>query len=339
MVGFKYGNFVCLQGLKNEAYNGKLGIIKSLSPDENTGRYRVEVQIDEASQSNNREMLVKLENMVRACDNCWQAGAATMQYCGNCKNAAYCDAACQRSDWNKHKEYCSLLCTQRQIAKNPLLLATGRGSLSEVQNLVREGANVNEATKVDGRTSLYMAAEDGYLGIIQVLVQGGADKDKAVHDGSTPLFIAAEMGHLAVVQYLLQQGADQDKPMHDGTTPLYVAAQNGHLAIVQCLVQQGADKDNAMREGRTPICKAAEKGHLAIVKYLLTQGADMNKAEKTAMPPIFSSVAGGHLEVVRYLVQQGVDVNQSVDGITPLSTALAYNLTAMARYLREQGAI
>ncbi len=91
MVGFKVGNFVRLQELNNAAYNGKLARIKICTPD---GRYRVELHVDEEVASGvSREIYVKLENMVRACDCCHQAGAVTMQYCGRCKNAAYCNAA------------------------------------------------------------------------------------------------------------------------------------------------------------------------------------------------------------------------------------------------------
>jgi hypothetical protein len=98
MVGFKYENFVRLQGLSNAAYNGKLGVIKCFSVDDN-GKFAVELQEGEVALPLNREILVKPENMVRACDCCQQAGAATMQYCGRCRNAAYCNAECQRSDW------------------------------------------------------------------------------------------------------------------------------------------------------------------------------------------------------------------------------------------------
>jgi hypothetical protein len=75
MVGFKYHNFVRLQGLSNVAYNGKLARIF----DETTGRFRIELEVDEVASNLPSEMLVKPENMARACDCCHLAGAATMQ--------------------------------------------------------------------------------------------------------------------------------------------------------------------------------------------------------------------------------------------------------------------
>jgi hypothetical protein len=132
MVGFKYKNFVRLQGLSNAAYNGKLAQIKSIKADENTGRYSVELPVVEGS-STFHQISVKPENMVRACDCCYLAGAATMQYCGRCRNAAYCTAECQRSDWMRHKVDCSKMNSHRQIVKSPLHLAAGLGTLAEVQ--------------------------------------------------------------------------------------------------------------------------------------------------------------------------------------------------------------
>ncbi len=50
MVGFKLNNFVRLQGLSNEAHNGKLARIDCLLADVHTGEFRVEIQEDEELQ-------------------------------------------------------------------------------------------------------------------------------------------------------------------------------------------------------------------------------------------------------------------------------------------------
>ena len=210
MVGFRYGNYVVLQGLGNRAYNGKVAIIRTLlGADEDNGRIMVQI-VDEGvgvPSSLSRQISVKPENMVRACDCCRHAGAATMQYCGRCKNAAYCNAECQRSDWARHKVYCSTMNSQRQLVKNPLLVAAGRGRLDEVQHLVREGADVNKASKEDGLSAVRLAAEGGHLSVVQYLVQQGADINQATSRGFTPLSVATIKGHTAVANYLREHGA------------------------------------------------------------------------------------------------------------------------------------
>jgi ankyrin repeat protein len=307
MVGFKYHNFVRLQGFSNAAYNGKLARIETIA-DPTTGRYRVALQDDdEAAVASHlsREILVKPENMLRACDCCHRADSTTMQYCGRCRNAAYCNAECQRGDWKRHKADCSKMNCQRQIIKSPLFLAVTVGNLPEVANLVRAGADVNTAAKEDGSCLLYMAAETDQLAVVKYLVQQGAEKDTADNAGATPLFMAALQGHLAVLQYLAQQGADKNKANNNGTTPLHIAAQKGHLAVVQCLVQQGADKDKVNNSGCSAVYIAAAQGHLAVVKYLVQQGADKNKAASNDTTPLSAASSQGHIALAAYLREQG----------------------------------
>ena len=52
--------------------------------------------------------------------------------------------------------------------------------------------------------------------------------------------IACEYDHLEVVRLLVDAGADKDKADDDGRTPLWMASQNGHLEVVRVLVDAGA---------------------------------------------------------------------------------------------------
>ena len=59
-------------------------------------------------------------------------------------------------------------------------------------------------------------ARNGHTEIVQLLLGGGADVDKArTDDGSTPLYKAAGKGHTEIVQLLLGCGADVDKARTD----------------------------------------------------------------------------------------------------------------------------
>ena len=54
--------------------------------------------------------------------------------------------------------------------------------------------------------------------------------------GATPVYIAAEQGHLLAVRMLLFAGAKGDTPRKDGTTPLRAAAENGHADVLELLL-------------------------------------------------------------------------------------------------------
>jgi ankyrin repeat protein len=100
--------------------------------------------------------------------------------------------------------------------------------------------------------------------------------------GATPLYVAALEGHVAVVTLLLDNGAAIEAKAEDGGTPLAIAAQQGNLEVVRLLLEKGAVVDAKDNNGVTPLARAAQSWdgfpdrHLEIVKLLLARGADPN---------------------------------------------------------------
>ena len=60
-----------------------------------------------------------------------------------------------------------------------------------------------------GKSALFLAAAEGYLGIVEALLAADADVNRARDNGCTPLYILSQNGHLNVVQALLTAGADK----------------------------------------------------------------------------------------------------------------------------------
>ena len=58
-----------------------------------------------------------------------------------------------------------------------------------------------------------------------------------MNDGTTALMLAAQDGHVEIVRLLLESGADKHLAMNDGRTALIVAPQRGHLEIVELLLE------------------------------------------------------------------------------------------------------
>ena len=227
---FQFGQTIRLKGLNNAIHNGKVACVENFPTHElcSNGRYRVKL-IDVM-----KTVDVKTENMELACIRCHKGGENLM-YCGKCRHARYCDRECQRIDWERHKRECAKCSLDRDLSKNPLLLAAGVGDLGRIRKLVQDGIDVNMSSHTTNVFALHVAATNGHVPIVQYLLQQGADKDKADNNGLTAIYYAAAQGHLAVVQYLAQQGADKDKTNNKGISPLQAAAVKGHLAIVQYL--------------------------------------------------------------------------------------------------------
>lgn len=56
-----------------------------------------------------------------------------------------------------------------------LIEAADKGDLAEVKALLKRGADVKERLPDDGRTALFCASKGGYLGVVKLLLDNGAD--------------------------------------------------------------------------------------------------------------------------------------------------------------------
>ena len=88
------------------------------------------------------------------------------------------------------------------------------------------------------------------MGVVQYLLEQGADKEKTTNNGASPLWIAAQNGHLNVDQKLLEDPyvVDVNKASTDALgryTPLHIAVANGHIDVAICLMERGMADMNA----------------------------------------------------------------------------------------------
>ena len=64
------------------------------------------------------------------------------------------------------------------------------------------GANKDQPTTDDGSTALHLAAQEGHLRVIQLLLESCSDIDRTTQSGKTALDVALERGHGEVVGFL-----------------------------------------------------------------------------------------------------------------------------------------
>ena len=175
-------------------------------------------------------------------------------------------------------------------------------------------------------TPLIIAAHNGHLNSVKILLQYGADiEDRGtlkiedqVIEGCTPLWAAAAFGRLDVVKLLIEQNADVDGRTSTGSTPLRVAAHEGHLDTVRCLVESGADVNGRNFEESTPLTVACYWGHLNTVTYLINKGAFIDLQDKDGNTALHYAVQWGHFEIVSELLALGALQLPNNQGLTPL---------------------
>ena len=159
-----------------------------------------------------------------------------------------------------------------------------------------------------GPTLLYIAAEFGFLKIVEQLVRHGVAVNPALPDGTTPLFAAISSGNVQVARILLTaQDTRLNQATGDGIVPLGFAVSRGHKDIVELLLRHGADPHRKGIAGLTALHLACLHGHAAIVRMLLDDGADADAEAKDpdregqAETPYSLAELGGHREIISIL--------------------------------------
>ena len=207
-----------------------------------------------------------------------------------------------------------------------------------VQLLLDNGADI-EAMNDSGETALVGAAAGGHEAIVRLLLDKGADIEAKDDSGRTALVRAAARGHEATVRLLLDKGADIEAKNDSGETALVGAAAGGHEATVRLLLDKGADIEAKDDSGRTALVRAAAGGHEATVRLLLDKGADIEAKAQYGGTALVGAAAGGHEAIVRLLLDKGADIEAKAEyGGTALVGAAAGGHEAIVRLLLDKGA-
>lgn len=226
---------------------------------------------------------------------------------------------------------------------DPLVDAAKNNDTDALQELLKEGADVNAQT-ADGSTALLWASYRDDLESAEILIQAGADVNIANDLGATPIWAASRNGSAAMANELLGAGADPDAPLLLGETPLVTASRSGNSEVVRMLLEKGADINVHGARGQTPLMFAAAQRHPDVVKILLEYGADVHAKSDAwnqfmAQSPhahpqhqawfmhggntaLMFAARIGDLESAKHLVAAGADVDApSAWGSTPLAIA------------------
>lgn len=146
------------------------------------------------------------------------------------------------------------------------------GDVAQVQRWLDEGLPPDFMADRIG-TGLMLAAWEGNLPMMELLVSRGADVNKTNEVGEQALLIAAWRGRLDVVKWLLAHGAQLNRgPL--AWTALHYAVFAGQSEVAQYLIDQGADINARSTNGSSVLMMAAYEGHEELARKLVSLGAD-----------------------------------------------------------------
>ena len=123
----------------------------------------------------------------------------------------------------------------------------------------------------DGCTPLHLASWKGHLETIEELLRRGADPDAANNLGCTPLHLAVTDGQQRASEVLLDAGADPGSRDNLDQSPLHAAARGGFTALLRELIRRGAAINVQDESGCTPLHLAATGSHSQVLTNADTQ--------------------------------------------------------------------
>ncbi|XP_062537482.1 uncharacterized protein LOC134205855 [Armigeres subalbatus] len=191
----------------------------------------------------------------------------------------------------------------------------------------------------NGTPAICVAAKNGHIEIVELLLLKGAKISAQDIHSRTPLHFAAQGGHSEIVLLLIDKGADIELSDYFGETAMHYAATNGRVDVLRTLIARKATVDVQNEDGSTPLLCAAEEDHTEAVFLLIDNGADIELSDEFGKTPMHCAASNGRVDVLRTLIARNATVDvQNEEGSTPLHCAADHDHNEAVVLLLDKGA-
>ena len=159
-----------------------------------------------------------------------------------------------------------------------LLFSAYEGDSADAQALINLGADVNTKGYSTGKTALMIAAQEGHIETVKILLKNGANVN-IVSDGNgvdpdvSESFIPMNM--LSVFRYIFSSGnkSTVGTGNYEGKTALIYAVESEvsdeeKIQIIKLLMKHGADRDIPGKDQRTALIIAKGLNNKIVAEYL-----------------------------------------------------------------------
>jgi ankyrin repeat protein len=182
---------------------------------------------------------------------------------------------------------------------------------------------VNGDNDEDDSTLLHYAASYGFEQCVNILLAYNANIDEVCkyYSGRTAMQLAVREGYIDIVNILIDAGADINiKDELRGETALHIAVFNGYFKIMHLLLLRGADVDiQATGSGLTSLMHACQYGNNDMVELLLDFGADVNINTARYVihyfptNALYIATSNVHVDIQKMLLARGASIIQECE--------------------------
>jgi len=198
------------------------------------------------------------------------------------------------------------------------LLAAARGDYNTVCDMLNSGVDINgvykDGTYDDGTTAMLVAIRNNQRGIMQLLLENGADVNGfETFNGKYRSYIVYSLQckeSLEEVQYLHNWGADLNRVHTRNDTGIgnalsylawYGSRSDNMLSIVYYLVDQGIHIDELDEDGDTPFIDAVKREWIPLIDFLANHGANVYAKDYHGKTATDIALARNKLELYKHL--------------------------------------
>ncbi|XP_044948911.1 ankyrin-3-like isoform X3 [Hordeum vulgare subsp. vulgare] len=161
--------------------------------------------------------------------------------------------------------------SESKTGVTPIFLAALQGNVQITRDHVGDPAMPDEKVSMP----LYNAAVAGHCESVRLLLSKGRHVDPICYRG-TLLHLAAVKDHDQVVMVLLEHGADPNKAAHHVFSRLVMTYCGKSLKCMRLLIEAGADVSARKCSGPIPLMEAVDDGLTDFAKVLPDGGANLN---------------------------------------------------------------
>jgi uncharacterized protein len=177
------------------------------------------------------------------------------------------------------------------------------------------------------------------VGVVKLLVEAGAEVDRANELGDTPLIVAALQGEAEIVSFLAPRIVAIDRS-NQGETALGMAVTQDSMEMMAVLLEVGANPNTRLPDGKTALMKAGDRGNIEMMEKLINAGADVNLQDDYGATALMWSCHRGYLDAVKVLlICNDLDLSiKNQGGYTALKLAERNQYPEVVELLRQAGA-
>ncbi|XP_048762327.2 transient receptor potential cation channel subfamily A member 1-like isoform X2 [Ostrea edulis] len=235
------------------------------------------------------------------------------------------------------KHFKNLLNEKDDYGCTPLHYASKEGYLVALDDLIELGATVNPKNK-DKQSPLHFAARFGRYNTCRRLLDsklGPNIINESDCDGLTALHLAALNGHVKIINLLMQKGACLTRA-HDDNSPIHMAAINGYTKCIRALLSVHANiLDVKNKHGvrqfpldiwfMFPVSFCCETSHSLVSKVLITFSICL---QDTAL---HIASRAGQAKVIELLLSLGAKITNNVEEKSFIDIAIENRQTSVAQ--------